>query len=204
MAQDINLKDLEKSTWTSFFQSGLVDIMIGLIFVVSTICMIFDDIRYYLMTLYLVPSVLFIFATRYIVVPRMGIVKFSRRRRRKSTILIAVTTTALVFLVTLTINAKSNFIPQGLSPRLTICAIILTICFSIAFFLNFERMYFYAFLITGSFILSETIRENPGIISENGYAYLLGAIVMISIGSVYLVKFLKKYPLPAEGAFDDK
>ena len=77
MVQNINLKELEKNTWTSFFQNGLIDIQIGLIFVVASICMICSDIRYYLMFLYLVPGILFILAKKYIVAPRMGIVKFS-------------------------------------------------------------------------------------------------------------------------------
>jgi len=206
MVQNINLKELEKNTWTLFFQNGLIDIQIGLIFVVASICMIFSDIRYYLMFLYLVPGILFILAKKYIVAPRMGIVKFSRRRKRKSAILTIVITTILVFLVTLTVIAKTNtnIIPPGIASQVVISAIILIICLSIAFFLNFNRMYIYAFLITGSFVFSEIIRANPGIVSRGGYAYLLPAVVMIGTGSVYLVRFLKKYPLPVEGAPNDK
>lgn len=205
MVQNINLKELEKNTWTSFYQNGLIDIQMGLIFVVGSICMIFSDIRYYLMSLYVIPILLFILAKKYIVLPRMGIVKFSRKRKRKSTILTAVITTTLVFLVSLTLIAKTNtnIIPPGIAPQVVISAIILIICLSIAFFLNFNRMYVYAFLITGSLILSEIIRANPGIISRAGHAYLLTAAVMICTGGIYLVRFLKKYPLPVEGAPDD-
>jgi hypothetical protein len=65
-------------------------------------------------------------------------------------------------------------------------------------------MFIYAFLLTGAFNLSEEIRENTWIISEGGYAYLFTSIVLIVIGCVYLIRFLKKNPLPEEGVSYDK
>lgn len=61
-------------------------------------------------------------------------------------------------------------------------------------------MYIYAFLLVGAFNLSEEIRENDWVISEGGYAYLLASTVLLVIGIIYLVKFLKKNPLPEKGA----
>jgi len=204
MKQNINLMELEKKTWRSIFITGLVDIEIGLIFLVGSICMIFSDISYYLMPLYLVPLILFFLVNKFTIVPRMGIVKFSRRRRRKNAFLVAVITTSLIILIVLTVVAKTNIIPKGLASQLTVIAVILIICFSIAFFMNFTRMYFYAFLITASFILSDIIRSHPGIISKGGYAYLLSSAVMIIIGTIYLHRFLKKYPLSEKGGSTDK
>jgi len=63
-------------------------------------------------------------------------------------------------------------------------------------------MYLYAFLLTGAFILSEEIRENPGIISDGAYVYLFSSFVLIIIGCVYLIRFLKKYPLPENMTYD--
>ena len=60
-------------------------------------------------------------------------------------------------------------------------------------------MYLYAFLLAGAFNGSEVIRENPGYISEGGYAYLLASIILFVIGLIYLLKFLKKYPVPENG-----
>ena len=44
MEQKINLKQLEKNTAAGIFQTGLVEIEIGLILIVSSLAMIFDDI----------------------------------------------------------------------------------------------------------------------------------------------------------------
>lgn len=202
MIQNFDLKTIEKRAWVSFFQTGLADLSIGLIFVVGTVCMIFGELRYYLMSLYLIPIILFFIAMRTVIMPRQGIVKFSRRRRIKSGILFAVLTTVLVTSVLLTAFGKSRIIPQGLSAQSVIVFVILSICVSVGYFLNFNRMYIYGFLISAAFILSEIIRANPGFISKGGTAYLIPAVVMISTGTVNLIRFLRKYPIPEDGSGD--
>ena len=107
-----------------------------------------------------------------------------------------VITTFLVIMVTLTIVGDSNSIDQLINPRWSITGIILLICFAVAYFLSFDRMYFYTFVMAGAFNLSEEIREHPGILPNGGYAYLLASVVLIIIGSFYLSRFLKNYPLP--------
>jgi hypothetical protein len=52
MRPEFNLKKLEKKAWTSTFESGLPDIGIGLILVVTTICQIFNKNSPYLYSLY--------------------------------------------------------------------------------------------------------------------------------------------------------
>nr|QNO46757.1 hypothetical protein DEIDBPHB_00006 [Methanosarcinales archaeon ANME-2c ERB4] len=83
MAQKINLKELEKKAWASTFEDGITDIGAGLILLVSTICQIFNESSPYLYPLFVVPALFIIVAKRYITVPRMGFVKFSRERTRK-------------------------------------------------------------------------------------------------------------------------
>ena len=63
-------------------------------------------------------------------------------------------------------------------------------------------MYLYALFIVAAFNLNEEIRENPGIISDGAYVYLFFSLVLIIIGCVYLIRFLKKYPLPEKASYD--
>lgn len=98
MTQNSNLKELEKKAWTSTFQDGIMDIGIGLILVVTTICQTFDAARFY---------------------------------------------------------------PYSL-----------------------------------------TIADT-GVIASGAYAWLISGIIMIVIGVVYLVRFLRKYPLPVKGVYHD-
>jgi hypothetical protein len=204
MAQKINLKELEKHTAAGIFQTGIVEIGIGLVFIISSLAMIFDDISYYLNILYIVPVLFIALGVKYIANPRMGVVKFAKRRVRKTRLLILTITTFLVIMVTLTIVGKTNTIDELINPRWIISGIIFFICIAIAYYLNFDRMYIYAFLLAGAFNLSEEIGENTWIISEGGYAYLFASIVLIAIGCVYLIRFLEKYPLPEKGNSYDK
>ncbi|MBC8521468.1 MAG: hypothetical protein ISS94_00390 [Candidatus Syntrophoarchaeum sp.] len=81
-------------------------------------------------------------------------------------------------------------------------AIVFIIPCSIAYFLNFNRMYIYAVLFTLSFALNEITIANTGVIASGAYAWLISAIILIVIGVVYLVRFLKKYPLPGKEVLD--
>ena len=196
MEQKINLEKLEKRTAAGIFQTGIIEIGIGMIFIVSSLAMIFDNIRFYIDILYVVPVVFIILSVRYIAQPRMGMVKLSKRRVRNNKRLITALTIFLIVMVTLTVFGNTSTISEFISPKWIVIGIIFFVCIAIAYFMRFDRMYLYAYLLSGTFYLSEEIREIPGIISDGGYAYLFASIVLISIGFVYLVKFLKKYPLP--------
>jgi hypothetical protein len=204
MEQKINLKQLEKKTAAGIFETGIVEIGIGLVFVVSSMAMIFDDIRYYIDLFLIVPVVFILLAVKYIANPRMGVVKFAKRRVRNSRLLIITITTFLVIMVALTFFGNSNTISESINPRWFISIVIFSICVAVAYIKNFDRMFIYAFLLTGAFNLSEEIRENTWFISEGGYAYLFTSIVLIVIGCVYLIRFLKKNPLPEKGVSYDK
>lgn len=204
MEQKINLSLLEKHTAAEIFQTGIVDIGIGLIFIVSSLAMLFDDIRYYIDIMYIIPVLFIILGVKYIANPRMGVVKLAKKRVKKNRRLMITLTTFLVIMVTLTFFGNSNTIPENINPRWIITGIIFSICVAIAYFMNFDRMFIYAFLISGAFNLSEEIRESPGIISEGGYAYLLASLILIIVGVIYLVRFLKKYPMPEKQITYDK
>jgi len=200
----MNLKQLEKNTAAAIFQTGLVEIVIGLIWIVSSLAMIFDNISYYIDILFVVPLIFIILAIRYIATPRMGMVKLARKRMRRNTWFMVTVTAFLVIMVILTIIGNGHSNAELINGRWIISGIIFFICTTIAYFLNFKRMYLYAFLFVGAFNLSEEIRENPGIISDGAYVYLFFSFVLIIIGCVYLIRFLKKYPLPEKVSYDKK
>ena len=56
-------------------------------------------------------------------------------------------------------------------------------------------MYIYAVLFTLSFALNEITIANTGVIASGAYAWLISGIILIVIGFVYLLRFLRKYPL---------
>ena len=194
MTSDIDLKQLEKKTWRSFHQDGLVDIAIGMILVISMICQLFDTARFYLYALFIVPAVFHIIAQRIITRPRLGMVKFSRQRNRKRHWLFIIITTSTVFLLILTMKGILQKLPMT---PVFIGAFILILCSILAFFLNLYRLYFYGVLITLSFAASEMIIIRTGIIARGAFAWLVSGIIIMASGIWLLVKFLRKYPIPA-------
>lgn len=200
----MNLKQLEKNTAAVIFQTGLIEIAIGLVWIVSSLAMIFDDISYYIDILFVVPVIFIILAIRYIATPRMGMVKLARKRMRRNTWFIVTVTAFLVIMVILTITGKGHTNGELINGRWIISGIIFFICTAIGYFLYFKRMYLYAFLMVGAFNLTEEIRENPGIISDGAYVYLIMSFLLIVIGCIYLISFLKKCPLPEKVTYDKK
>ena len=198
MERKINLRQLEKDTAAVVFQTGIVDIGIGLILLVVGMAMIFDDIRYYIDMGLVVPPLFIVLVKRYVIDPRMGVVAFSKKRVRRSTIMIATITIFLLVSVSFTFFGGPDVGADIINPRWIITFIIFGICVAIAYFLEYHRMYLYALLFAGAFNLSEYLREHPEIIAENGVAYLLAATIMIIIGTYFLVKFLREYPLSEE------
>jgi hypothetical protein len=196
MTQAIDLKELEKKAWTSTFEDGITDIGLGLLLLVATICQIFNESSPYLYPLFIVPALFVIVAKRYVTVPRMGFVKFSRERTRKRYKLILVMTTSIVILLILTAIGSLQQLPMA---PVIVGTIVFIIPCSIAYFWNWDRMYLYAALFTLSFALNEITIADTGVIASGAYAWLISGIIMIAIGVVYLVRFLRKYPLPAEG-----
>jgi hypothetical protein len=174
MEQKINLKQLEKNTMAGIFQTGLVEIEIGLILIVSTLAMIFDDIRYYLDILYIVPILFIIIAVKYIVEPRMGVVKFTKRRVRKRMSIMITITIFLVVMVSLKFVGNSIVIAEIINPRWIISGIIFSICIAIAYFLTFDRMYIYAFLLAGRLTCPRKFGKTRGLfLKEDTPTYLL-------------------------------
>jgi hypothetical protein len=85
---------------------------------------------------------------------------------------------------------------------LIVGAIVFIIPCSIAYFLNWDRMYIYAFLFTLSFVLNEITIANTGVITSGAYAWLISGMMITVVGVVYLVRFMKKYPLPEKEVYD--
>jgi hypothetical protein len=198
MPENIDLKDLEKQTWISNFQDGIVDISLGLVLLVSTICQLFNDFRYYLYLLFAIPPLFVVFSKKYIIAPRMGFVKFSKERNKKRHVLYVVMTVTIILLLVLTVFSKVNIFGDTIPAQVIVGSQILIICSAIAYFLNFSRMYLYGILMTFSFALSEIMIVETGMIASGAYAWLISAIIVIMAGIYYLVRFIRKYPVPAK------
>lgn len=208
MSQDINLKEIERKAYLSYHQDGLLDIFLGLGILIFAIGMATDTAAYIggLLGALVIP--LWAAAKRFITIPRLGLVKFGPERKiriekekRFFRIFLAVTLLvgAGLFIplyakgIPPWLHAwlkKSIFAPMGLIG-------VVGLGF-LAYWKQINRYYAYAVLVLiAVFVRPFLTAPAPQ------YLISLGLIILL-FGLAVLLRFLRNYPIPAEGALDGR
>lgn len=205
MLENINLKDLERKAFRSTFQDGLWDIFIGFLFTQFAIAPFLSErglgdfwSSAALFPVYMIVLAFVMVLKKYVVAPRLGMVQFSKKRKSKFKRLILMTNIILVigiiaaaFFVDLSnLNIKSVF-PATFS-------LMLLIGFSIAaYMLDLVRFYIYGAMNILAVVVGELLYKFAGA-SHHGFPIAFGVTssIMIVVGIVLLVNFLRKYPKP--------
>lgn len=209
MAQEINLKQLELKAWRSTFQDGLWDIYLGLLLLAMAVGALLSDLGMAHLSTMIILSGIAVLALaviwagkRFITAPRMGLVKFGpegkfRQKKTKWLFSLSVLFGAAIFVLTL---VARNTQPEWLNPGLFLGGIYtanMLIVFSLgAYFLNFTRLYLigvmYAIPVPLDIMFNELSDIDITVIAIGAPA----AVVLV-IGTVLFVRFLRAYPLPA-------
>jgi hypothetical protein len=203
MTQDMNLKELEKKAWTSYFDDGILDITAGLFILLFGVGM---TTRFtYLTAFSWMVIFLFAAAKKSITLPRVGIVKFNpqreqRMKRETSFYLVFFTITAvigLVFFLLMTVG-----IPQSVKSFVGNLALIayeliiaVGLCF-VAYWKQIRRFYAYGalvFLLTMT-VTFFTIPPAEHMFFSAAYQFIISGVVILIVGLVVLAQFLRKYP----------
>jgi hypothetical protein len=220
VSQTISLKELERKAWTSYFQDGLWDIFLGLLLVSSAVNTWLSDtgvpsstrIPIYIGIMVLGGLVMWT-GKRFITVPRMGRVKFGPARKAKLSwvrvvLLISVLVIAALFLAGL--GAKKDWLQRPewwLMGRTSIASAIVVLNFLVvfslmAYFMEFPRLYLYGVLFALQEVVGVGLRE----LADVNIGFFIGAavsaVIVLLIGTVVFVRFLREYPLPAVEASD--
>ena len=83
MIQNLNLKEIEKKTYFSFHQDGIIDLFVGLSFMLYGIVLLWGNPA--LIGLCFLPTLLIMPVKKWLTQPRMGIVRFAQNRKKKIT-----------------------------------------------------------------------------------------------------------------------
>ncbi len=203
----MDLKALEKKAWRSVFQDGIWDIYFGLLFLGLAVAS-FGDIfglpselgSMIIILCWNSITVLFlILGKKFITIPRIGFVKFGTKRKKlkKRMLGFLIFNLILAFLF-LFVNLSGIFERLnigGLIEPLVVGLLLITIPLSIlAYFLEFHRLYIYAILFGLGFFNSELLFPLVGSPLDLFLSQGLIGIIVILIGSVFLIQFLRKYP----------
>lgn len=207
MSENISLKEAERKVFATAFQDGLWDVFIGcfvLIFAVapflsatlgdfwsSAVFLPFWALVYLAIRL----------TRRFLVAPRIGMVKFGRSRKarlsRLAAILVAVNVVGLLLGM---LAARVSNRPGWMV--LTPFALLMLTIFSVAgYYLDFPRLHLYGVLVSLSPLVGEWLYVTSGA-SHHGFPITFGitAGLMIGVGLIKFALLLRDHPLPVEEA----
>jgi hypothetical protein len=197
----MNEKEIERKVFTSFFQGGFIEAFTGIFLLQLGLPALFSrsgfgDLQSALLALpiALILLIAVFLVRRFVVTPRLGKVKFLPERRRKLSKLILVPTLTLlagaVVGYIFTENASLRHIFVGQIPFILLPIIIFS---AAAYFLDMKRLYVYGAIV--GLILPLGKYLETVIVSRNALpvTILLTAFVFLSIATIFLVAFLRKY-----------
>ena len=209
ITENIDLKEIEKKTWRSTLEDGILDIYFGILVLGMGIAITLSDIipdplNKIIPFIFIGPGLIFFLAAKkYITQPRLGVVKFGLKRKgRKLKIVIGLSINFIILLTIFIIrivNPELDLEFPGYLDGLIIGLLFITlpICF-VAYFLQYPRLYFIGLLVGLSFFLSDLFSILIPEPFDALTAFGIVSCTIIFIGLVSLIKFIRKYPLPKE------
>jgi len=206
ITEKIDLKEIEKRTWRSTFEDGILDIYFGILILGLGVGMSISSLLPNHIDM-LVPFIFigiglafFLSAKKFITKPRLGVVKFGLKRKgRKLKTLIVLSVNLIILLILYIIrftNPELNLEFPGYLDGLILGLLFITapVCFT-AYFIQYPRFYLYGILVGISFFLSDLFSIFIPEPFDTLIVFSLISGIIILMGIMYLVKFLQKYPL---------
>ncbi|NIN63387.1 MAG: hypothetical protein GTO63_01455 [Anaerolineae bacterium] len=212
MSQTIDLKELERKAFRSTFQDGLWDIFLGLLLLNMGVgALLGGSGMSHLWSMVALSAfaglVLLGFwaGKKFITTPRIGQVRFGEQRKAKMKNLRAVLfVSALLGAIMAVLGwaAAAGGLPQWMSEIpifLYVWPLQTIVVFGLgAYFLDVSRFYAYGVLYGLPLPLGVLLARNTDLSGTGSIAITFGVAggVMVLIGVVLFVRFLREYPLP--------
>jgi hypothetical protein len=207
VSQKISLKEAERKAFRTTLNDGLVDIFLGcflLMFVIGLY--LSDSLGDFWSSAVFLPFLALVYLAiwlirRYVVTPRIGMVKFGQARKAK---LAKFTVVMLVINVVALILGSVAALSFGSVPGQMISilfGLILLMGFSIAaYFLHFNRLYIYGLLVGLSPLIGEWLWTH-GYATHHGFPITFGTSsgIMILVGLAVFIRLLHNNPVPIQG-----
>ncbi len=215
MSERLELKELERRAYRSFFRDGIWDIYLGLLLLavgsgpgLATVGAPPLWAGMGGLALAALAMLLFVGGKRYLTVPRLGTVRFGpgrSARRRKTTVVLAVSVLVGAALLVVRLAAPARLPALGGIPAaVVIFAASCIIVFGLAaYYLDFARLYLYGPLYGAAFPFAVAVHGLADVPQSFLAAYGLTAAPMLVIGLVLLIRFLREYPLPRHRPAND-
>ncbi len=202
METNHDLNKLEKKIATVQFQDGIFDIVLGLALIVYGIASILYEIWTEvwavlgMFLIYVLLATPLFLVQIYVTKPRLGAVKFKAKRKRKRLGVVIFTAVLLVANIVLLILISQGLLTIGGNVYVisAMFGVIPLFIFALmAYFMDFPRLYLIGALFSVGIFLMQLFTILDLILIGRISVMVMG-IIVISIGTVYLIKFLKNYP----------
>ena len=207
MTANIDLKELERKAFKSTFEDGVWDIYLGLMLLPMVFWLLLvaqrDELAAWAVVFtfgfFAVPLILFRATKKHLVVPRLGVVRFGterQRKRKKLGLVLALSvlgTAVLVSITAFSLFPTFDNLPEWAFLVGLFGAKIVLVFSLIAYYLDFSRAYLY-----GWFYALAVVNLFTQIDAGAGVPLLpvLFAMIMMGVGAVLLIRFLRTHPLP--------
>jgi hypothetical protein len=191
MNKELDLKELEKKVWLTYFQDGFWDILFGIMMIMGAIRALTDNVVFTFLILVgvLVP----ILGKRYITSPRVGIVRFNQNLRFQQKKLVYAFIVAIVIIISLVILSIGRiWIFYGYI-SLFVAMLLALVLGMLAYFLDYWPLFLYGLMMATTEIIWGIYGIPTGPIIE----IVFGGTALF-IGLTMMIRFLRKYSLPKE------
>lgn len=213
VGEKIDLKEIERRAYLSYHQDGLVDIFIGLAFLVFGAPILYDAgmvavggipppyITAAVGGIIAVVPVMYAAVKKLVTIPRLGYVKFASQRRRKTrnVVLFLVVAGVLGNVAGVFAMIYRPFVIFLVENYMIVIGVVGGAIFSLAAYLSeIKRFYAYGAINLIAFASSRLL--HAGLYQP---MILLGAVITFS-GAFLLYRFLRKYPKRTGEMLDDE
>jgi len=209
MAQNIDIKKIEKNILKTGHQHGFFDMLIGFVVMGMGFSPFFREglpspYRYFLWPLILVitAEVLLFTIIKYVIQPRTGIVKpgasIKSMRKKLFIVIIIQFTIQLSFIILLITGNGSGIQVEGIMFILIVGLFIIPLFGIIAYLMKYPRLYLIGVFIWLAIFINELLYDPIDYQIRWLLSYGIMGGIIFSMGLVIFIRFLKKYPLPKE------
>ncbi len=196
MSCDLDVKEIERKAYMSYHEDGLADIAIGFVFLGWGVLLV-DKLPGLVALLGPIAWAIWYLGKRFLTVPRIGIIEPSQKvenRLRNLTIFLILLGVAALAGVLLAVSAGGSFLANY---SLGMLGLVLAtgICVG-AYLLGANRLYAYAMILFVAFAGGQALNDRISTLDTFVLSVIAAGALVVLLGLVVLVRFLRKYPLP--------
>jgi hypothetical protein len=187
---------LERRAYRSTFDDGVYDIQFGLLFLVFTLISVLEAIgisRFAVYPLLVIPLLFPWFGKRYVTIPRMGAVEFDSARKSKKRLLTVIGTVIVVLTLPLMVIISKGVI-SGSVGWMLVAAFGFPVFAIAVYSMDLPRLYIYAAVLVAGVVESEFLLDPVGRPFNVIISFGIPGIIIMAVGILLLVRFVRTYP----------